>query len=319
MRPKRCFGHAAARNIVLSRSHSSGAKTMTETDSDLLYSVRGPKTWSTMTSHELVEQLTRTDIVMLPMGAIEQHAGHLPLGQDNFQIEEIVRRAALKLADQGRAVIIGPTVPFAPVSNLQFAGSIDIKPTTLITLVKEICLNLHRDGVNNIALCMGHDMSLGALMVAARELASETDDALKVIVANWLPLVSRMAPEIRRRIPDEVFNMVPENARDGHGGAGETARLMWQHPELVVMERHKDYRSETVPSPVPFMGPIVSGGGIYAPRKTSNRDPEFEGILGYPSIATPELGDALYDGLSDWLAGVVAVHCFGSLPGSYSY
>ncbi|MEO4042080.1 creatininase family protein [Hoeflea sp. CAU 1731] len=286
---------------------------------EILYSVRGPASWSTMTSQELDRKLRDTDVALVPLGAIEQHAGHLPLGQDNFQIEEIVRRAWLKLEDAGHAAVIGPTIPFAPVSNLQFKGSIDISPTLLIELVKEVCLNLHRDGVNNIALCMGHDMSLGALMVAARELASETSDKLRPVVINWLPLVSRMAPDIRRRIPDDIFNMVPPNARDGHGGAGETARMMWQNAELVVMERHRDYRSETQPGDLPFLGPVVSGGGLYVPRKTTNTDPEFEGILGYPSIATPELGDALYDGLASWVAGVVQEHCYGELPGSYNY
>src|SRR5436305_3155612 len=109
---------------------------------EFLYSVRGPKSWTTLTSHELAEQLAQTDVALLPMGAIEQHAGHLPLGQDNFQIEEIVRRAVLKLDGFGKKAIFGPTVPFGPVPNLQFPGSISIKPTTLIVLVKEICLNL---------------------------------------------------------------------------------------------------------------------------------------------------------------------------------
>src|SRR6187551_3524846 len=92
-----------------------------------LYSTRGPKSWTTMTSHELADLLKQTDVALLPMGAIEQHAGHLPLGQDNFQIEEIVRRAVLKLEASGKKAIFGPTVPYGPISNLKFPGSIDIK------------------------------------------------------------------------------------------------------------------------------------------------------------------------------------------------
>src|SRR5258708_39844069 len=98
------------------------------------------------------------------------------LGRTIFKIEEIVRRAVLKVDRAGHKAIFGPTIPFAPISNLQFPGSIDIKPSTLVLLVKEICLSLHRDGVKKVVLVMGHDMSLGALMVAARELAAETAD-----------------------------------------------------------------------------------------------------------------------------------------------
>lgn len=288
-------------------------------NTDILYSVRGPKSWSTMTSHELSEKLALTDVALVPCGAIEQHSGHLPLGQDNFQIEEIVRRAVLKLAGNGKDAIFGPTIPFGPVPNLRFAGSIDIKPTTLITLVKEICLNLHRDGVNNIALCMGHDMSLGALMVAARELASETDDKLQVIVLNWLPFIVQLLPKLLADLPEDVRANIPKDARDGHGGMGETARLLWQHPELVRTDKLKDYLVKAIPPDQPFATPVVSGGGVYAPRKTTNPDPEYGGILGFPTAATAEMGDMLLDALSQWVAQAVGDNCYGSLSKSYSY
>ena len=288
-------------------------------NNEVLYSARKPKSWTTMTSHELGALLERTDVVLMPMGVIEQHAGHLPLGQDNFQVEEIVRRAVLKLEEKGRIAIFGPTVPVGPVPNLRFPGSIDIKPTTLVLLVKEFCMNLYRDGVRNIALVMGHDMSLGALMVAARELASDTDDDLKVIVLNWLPLIVQILPTVLERLPAELTKNIPKNVRDGHGGMGETARQLWQHPELVVKESIKDYVLETAPMSAPFISPIVSGGGVYAPRKTTNHDPEYGGILGFPSVASAEMGDELFDALAGWVATVVSEFCYGQMPKSYSY
>ena len=126
----------------------------------ILYSVRGPKSWTTMTSHELRDCLAQTDVALLPMGAIEQHAGHLPLGQDNFQIEEIVRRAILKLEAAGRKAIFGPTVPYGPISNLRFPADRHQANDTHPAHQGDL-LNLYRDGIKNIALVMGHDMSLG--------------------------------------------------------------------------------------------------------------------------------------------------------------
>jgi creatinine amidohydrolase len=288
-------------------------------NAEILYSVRGPKSWTTMTSDELTALLKKTDVALIPMGAIEQHAGHLPLGQDNFQIEEIVRRAVLKLDAMGRSAIFGPTIPFGPISNLRFKGSIDIKPTTLVLLVKEFCMNLYRDGVKNIALVMGHDMSLGALMVAARELASETNDDLKVIVLNWLPLIVQILPTILDRLPVELTKDIPKNVRDGHGGMGETARQLWQHPELVVREGLHDYVVETAPMAAPFISPITSGGGVYAPRSVTNHDPAYRGTFGFPSVASPEMGNELFDALADWVATVVKEFCYGTMPKSYSY
>jgi creatinine amidohydrolase len=287
---------------------------------EILYSVRGPKSWVTMTSQELTEKLAETDVCVVPVGAIEQHAGHLPLGQDNFQVEEIVRRAVLNLEAEGKKAIFGPTIPYGPVPNLRFPGSIDIKPSTLVILVKEICFNLYRDGIKNIALVMGHDMSLGALMVAARELACETDDDLNVVVLNWLPIVINFLPEVREKIPMEVFDKVPKNtdgkvptnALEGHGGAGETGRMLWQHPELVVKKRLRDYPFENPAPPAPFIAPIFCGGGVYTPRKTTNHDPKFEGIFGYPSIATEGIGDGSYEAIANWVAIAVKTLCYRS-------
>jgi creatinine amidohydrolase len=276
-----------------------------------LYSVIGPKSWAMMTSHELAAALAETDVALVPVGAIEQHGGHLPLGQDNYQIEEIVRRAVVKLDASGKKAIFGPTIPFAPISNLKFPGSIDIKPSTLVLLVKEVCLNLRRDGIRKIVLVMGHDMSLGALMVAARELAAETADELEVIVLNWLPFVVKLLPE--------AFAGIPKGMRDGHGGAGETARMLAQHPNLVAQDKERDYRLEAAVSSFPFANPVVSGGGVYIPRKTTNRDPEFRGILGFPSIATAEIGDRLYDALSGWVADVTGEYCYGAKSKAYNY
>jgi creatinine amidohydrolase len=277
---------------------------------DTLYEVKGPKSWSMMTSHDLAELLTKTQVALVPVGAVEQHSGHLPVGQDNYQIEEIVRRAVVKLEAEGKPVIFGPTIPFGPISNLKFPGSINIKPSTLVLLTKEVCLNLYRDGIKTILLAMGHDLSLGALMVAARELAHETDDGLTVIVANWLPAVVKLLPEI--------FENMPAGKRDGHGGAGETARMLAQHPKLVDATQLRDYNVEAYRSPVPFTHPIAAGGGVYAPRKTTNHDPAFPGILGFPSIATAEVGERLYDALSEWVADVAREYCFGSAK-SYNY
>jgi creatinine amidohydrolase len=277
---------------------------------EFLYSVRGPKSWMMMTSYELTDALKETDVALVPCGAIENHAGGLPLGQDNFQIEEITRRAVLKLAADGKKAIFGPTIPFGPISNRHFKGNIHIKPTTMILLIKEVCQNLFRDGIRNIILVKGHDMTLGALMVAARELADETDDALKVIVANWLPWVVKRLPEI--------FDKIPKGKRDGHGGAGEASRMLWQHPELCVQGAMKDYNVNATVSPTPFISPIVSGGGVYFPRKTTNTDPDFEGILGFPTIGTPEAGDLMYDEISGWIAAVAKEYCYGT-PKTYNY
>jgi hypothetical protein len=80
--------------------------------------------------------------------------------------------------------------------------------------------------------------------------------------------------------------------------------MLWQHPELCVPEAMKDSNVGAAVSQTPFISPIVSGGGVYFSRKVTNTDPNFEGILGFPTTGTPEAGDLMYDEISRWVAAV---------------
>jgi hypothetical protein len=161
----------------------------------------------------------------------------------------------------------------------------------MILLIKKVCENLFRDGIRNIVLVKGHDMTLGALMVTARELADDTADKLKV-VANWLPGVVKRLPEI--------FDKIPEGKTRRAWRSRKASHMLWQHPELCVPEAMKDYNVDAAVSPTPFISPIVSGGGVYFPRKVTNTDPNFEGTFGSPTVGTPEAGDLMYDEISRW-------------------
>lgn len=262
---------------------------------------RGPKAWGDMTSPEVLEALKETNVVLVPLGAVEQHAGHLPLAMDTYQAEEFARRAIIALASEGKKALMGPSIPFGPVADMRFAGSINIRPMTMISLIKEVCHSLYQHGARNIILVMGHDETYGAMMVAAQELNEETDDKLKVIAANWLPAIKELETKLLG---------IPAGKRDAHGGAGETARMMWQHPDLVQLAAGRDFVQEAARPRVPFGYSIYLGGGIYAPRKTAIVETKFEGIVGFPSLGVAAAGDKLYEAGGAWLAEIIKQNCY---------
>ena len=53
--------------------------------------------------------------VIVPMGATEQHGGHLPLGADTMQGIDMCRRTAAVLAREGVPLLVGPAIPFGPL------------------------------------------------------------------------------------------------------------------------------------------------------------------------------------------------------------
>ena len=164
---------------------------------------------------------------------------------------------------------------------------------------------------------MGHDMSLGALMIAARELASETDDDLNVIVLNWLPIVIHFLPEVRAKVPMEVFEKLPKkdgktptNALEGHGGAGETGRMLWQHPKLVVTEAIRDYPFENPPPTCALHCSDLHGRWSVHATEDKQRRSSIRRNFRFSLTGTAEVGDGSYDAIADWVATAVEVNCY---------
>ncbi len=266
-----------------------------EKQSNILYTQQGPPTLDEMTGPEVEAALAQTDVLLLPVGATEAHGAHLPLGTDSFEARENCRRAALRLESLACPVVIGPVIPFGASSfHLGFAGTISLSAITMINLLKEVCLSLYETGFRKFALVHGHDGNLPVMMVAAQEVVDDTADA-QATVLNWLTPLSKVYHRIQT-----------SSKQEGHGGEGETARILVTHPELVRLDR--SVRHHVPPDDMrKIQGAehIKTGGGIfYATRRYKDHTPY--GHIGDPALATKETGDKGYDVIAEWLARVIA-------------
>lgn len=266
-----------------------------ENRDDVLYSQKGPPTLDEMTGPEVEAALQKTDVLLLPVGATEAHGPHLPLGTDSFEARENCRRAAIRLEALGCPVVIGPVVPFGTSSfHLGFAGTISLSSQTMIKLLTEICLSLYDTGFRKFAFVHGHDGNLPVMMVAAQEVVDNTSDAL-AMVFNWLTPLSKVYHTIQT-----------SSGQEGHGGEGETARILVTHPELVHLDRSiKHHVPPEDMRKIQGGEHIKTGGGIfYATRRYQDYTPY--GHIGDPALATKETGDKGYDVIAEWLARVIA-------------
>jgi creatinine amidohydrolase len=267
----------------------------------VLYVQKGPATLTEMTGQEVEAAVARMRLILLPVGATEAHGPHLPLGTDTMEAREICRRVALRLAAQGREVVIGPVIPFGASSvHLGFPGTVSISSRTLIALLAEIAASLHRTGFRDFVLVHGHDGNLPSMMVAAQEIV-DTLPETRAVVLNWLAPLSRVYHTIQRSTKGE-----------GHGGEGETSRLLVTHPELVHPERGPVHH---LPPEVmrKIQGPehVKTGGGIfYATR--SYRDHTPWGHIGDPGLALAETGERGDAVIVDWIASVIARDFFAA-------
>lgn len=267
---------------------------------DLLYVQKGPATLTEMTGDEVAAALKHSDVLLLPVGATENHGAHLPLGTDTMEAREICRRAAIKLNAAGCPVVIGPVIPFGTSSfHMGFPGTVSLSSGTLIALLKEVCLSLYKTGFRKFAMVHGHDGSLPSMMVAAQDIVDATPDA-QVQVLNWLTPLSK------------VYHTIQTSKKgEGHGGEGETSRILATHPELVHPERGTPHHLDpTVMAKIQGPEHIKTGGGIfYATRSYKDHTPY--GHIGDPTLATTLTGERGYEVIVDWISAVVRRDYFG--------
>lgn len=274
---------------------------MADPDDPVLYVQRGPATLPEMSGQDVQEALKRTKVILIPVGAIEDHGPHLPLATDCMEGREICRRSAQKLEQMGCPVVVGPVVPFGTSSfHMAFPGTISITSRTLTTLLHEIAMSLYQGGFRDFVLVHGHDGNLPSMMVAAQEIVDAKPDT-RAQVLNWLAPLSKVYTTIQTSTKGE-----------GHGGEGETSRLMVTHPELVHPHRgcahhipREIMRKVQGPDHVKAGGPIFFGTRSY-------RDYTPYGHIGDPGLAKPETGEKGYKVITDWIAETVKRDFFDS-------
>ncbi|MCG6947373.1 MAG: creatininase family protein, partial [Acidobacteria bacterium] len=95
-----------------------------------------------MTWPEVEEYLKNSQGVIIPIGATEQHGPTGLIGTDAICAETLAWRAG-ELAD----AVVGPTLTVGMSEHhMHFPGSVTLRPTTLITVVRDVVLSLIRHG-----------------------------------------------------------------------------------------------------------------------------------------------------------------------------
>ncbi len=185
---------------------------------------------SDLNSHELKNltlkevEAARYTTAVLPIGATEPHNFHLPYGTDNFQAERVAADA-VRLANRrgGRCVTL-PPLQFGYDGNMQgFPLAINLQPTTIITIIRDIGLSLAESGLDYLFILNGHGGN--ELKTIIRELRRDVD--LFICGANWWDCV-----------PDVIAEVCP--AGGDHANDMETCACLHLIPELVKMNQAAD-------------------------------------------------------------------------------
>lgn len=174
-------------------------------------------------SYEVKEKITSSSIAILPVGAVEAHGPHLPLGTDNLLAERVAQR----VADKVEAFVL-PTLPYGQVWSLRhFPGSINVSNESLISIIVDIGESLYRQGFRTFAMVNGHLGNQPALKDAARVLFTSCPD-MKVFYFFY-PGMNQAAKEVRET--DSA------HATYFHACEIETSYMLYLAPEFVDMSK----------------------------------------------------------------------------------
>ncbi len=217
-----------------------------------------------------------SDLLVLPVGACEQHGPHLPTGTDSLVVTEIAHRAATALRGEFR-VVVAPTLPVGySRHHLPFGATISVSAATYQQLLTEMCGSLVDGGFRQIFLLNGHGGNADIVNVVAREVALARDitvGAGSYWVMAWDALVACGAHEFAR-LP-------------GHAGAFETSVVMALRPDLVRGSTMPRRAGEFSSRPEGFHGPYL------AEDQQNWRD--IDGYSDNPAAASAENGRAWLD------------------------
>lgn len=221
--------------------------------------------------HELTraEFEARADrILILPVGATEQHGPHLPLGVDSYIAEGIARLFAARIG-----AVVAPTLTYGykskPLSGggPLFKGTIDLNGKTLIDLAVDILCEFAADGFDRIFINNAH-FENQAFLEEASDLATRACPGLKVVQSNWWDVLDQGTV-------DKIFCDVPfPGWAFEHAAITETSLMMYLRPDLVRTDLiPEDVKATALPYTVypPYEGMVPACGSL-APSKGSSAD-----------------------------------------------
>jgi len=217
-------------------------------------------------------------VVLLPLGAVEEHGPHLPLLVDWLGAEELARRIAPHLERAGFRAVLAPSLPYG-VSTLadDWAGTVSLSRALVTRLIVEVVRALVRSGFRRFVLVnyQADPDHLRAMAAARRHLARRRD--LRIAFAGFAPDRAANDAMVDPRVYRLLRSPRPEN--EWHSGELETAMVLATRPELV----RRAVARRLPPAWVDFRARLARGA-----RRFREIDGKTQGYFGWPAAARRE-------------------------------
>lgn len=160
------------------------------------------------------------EVAVLPVGSIEPHNLHLPMGADCYQVEAISERSCEIAWKKGARAKSLPLIPFGSNANFSgYPGFINFNSGTHLSIFRDVVGSLEKYGVEKLVIINGHAGNIFQPLL--RDLWSDTKVFISLI--NWWELDAKFMADTFRNSGDHASEM-------------ETSMLLHLCPALVHPE-----------------------------------------------------------------------------------
>lgn len=250
--------------------------------------------WRHLRADELRERAAADAMVIIPVGALEQHGPHLPVEIDSVLGETVALRTARLIAAQDNVVVLPCLWTGLSEHHMSLGGTVTLDFPTFFNLIRCVLESVTRQGFRRIVVLNGHGGNENALRVAIGEISPKLNVPI-VQFTYWYAAEKVIAPLLERQ--DNLW----------HACEAETSMYMSLRPELVAEERIRLAEVNCSPTVADLVG-----GGIY--RWCSAQSYSSAGVQGYPSAANREKGERLLTAIAEDLAGKMLCKNLWELP-----
>ena len=199
--------------------------------------------WENLREEEFAPAIEKSNkLCVVPIGCIEKHGQHLPVGTDTQTCYYIAKEAA-----KIEPVVVFPGLYFGDLCGLyMWKGTISFSNELLQQMLTELCAEIARNGFKKILLLNGHGGNSAVLANFLRSVAHKKKDYV-VMVRNDFQYVHKdivkgldAGEEFPELLPEDIAylrDFCEHHYTYGHGGINETAIMNVINPESVDMSR----------------------------------------------------------------------------------
>ncbi|WP_329101031.1 creatininase family protein [Micromonospora sp. NBC_01699] len=238
---------------------------------------------------ELAEVAGAADFAVLPVGAVEWHGPHLPLGTDLILAEGFAAHSAVAAGHRG---VLFPAVPYAacPGQTRPWPGTVAIRPEIAVGYLADVIEGIVAAGFPRLLIVNGHDANMSTVRAAMEWVSGRRRASL--LLVNWFQLVTPAETT-------EIYGPLPSR---GHGGAYETSGVLGFDPDAVRL----DAVTDLPPKPkLPVDHPYVL---------VESRPEPWQGWSGHISLANVAAGTRVRELAGGRLRDIVDAWIAAPLP-----